>query len=137
MENAYTRISPLELFDRVLAGISDEHEIKPLCNLMLTKLIMLDPDETFRRLDAIAECFRIVLSYKPKENSVKQDLEKAEGESKGVLKVSVLLHDAFPVASGPATSVQGQTWKGYWDWVVKEFKPQLTSVENEVRNQTA
>ena len=137
MENAYTRISPLDLFDRVIAGIEDEHEIKVLCNLMLTKLIVLDPEEMVRRLDAIAERFRVILAFKPKENSVKQEIEKAAEASKGVLKVTVLIHNAFPAASATAANVQGQAWKGYWDWIGKEFKPQFTAVENEIKNQAA
>lgn len=135
MENAYTRINPLDLFDRVIAGVEDEHEIKILCNLMLTKLIVLDPEETVRRLDAIAERFRVILAFKPKESSVKQEIEKAAEASKGVLKVTVLIHHAFPTASNSTGIVQGQAWKGYWDWVGKEFKPQLTVVENEMKSQ--
>lgn len=137
MENAYTRINPLDLFDRVIAGVEDEHEIKVLCNVMLTKLIVLDPDETSRRLDAIADRFRAILAFKPKDTSVKQEIEKAAEASKGVLKVSVLLHNAFPAASGASSSVQGQAWRGYWEWVVKELKPQLTAMENEVKSQAA
>ena len=137
MEHAYTRINPLDLFDRTIAGIEDEHEIKVLCNLMVTKLIVLDPDETFRRLDAIADRYRAILSFKPKDNAVKQEIEKAAEASKGVLKVSILLHNAFPAASGANTNVQGQAWKGYWEWVCKDFKPQLTSMENEVKSQVA
>lgn len=137
MENAYTRINPLDLFDRVIAGVEDEHEIKVLCNVMLAKLIVLDPDETSRRLDAIADRFRAILAFKPKDNSVKQEIEKAAEASKGVLKVSVLLHNAFPSASGPSASVQGQAWKGYWEWVGKEFKSQVTAMENEVKSQAA
>lgn len=137
MENAYTRINTLDLFDRVLAGIEDEHEIKVLCNLMLTKLIILEPDETSRRLDSIAERFRVILAYKPKENSVKQEVEKATEASKGALKVTVLLHNAFPSASGPTVNVQGQAWKLYWEWVAKEFKPQVQAVEKEVKSQDA
>ena len=135
MENAHTRISTLDIFDRVIAGIEDEHEIKVLCNLMLTKLIALEPDETSRRLDSIAERFRVILAYKPKENSVKQEVEKAAEASKGALKVTVLLHNAFPSASSPTVNVQGQAWKQYWDWVVKEFKSQVSAMENEVKSQ--
>lgn len=137
MENAYTRINPLDLFDRVIAGVEDEHEIKVLCNLMLTKLIVLDPEEMVRRLDAIAERFRAILAFKPKENSVKQEIEKAAEASKGVLKVTVLLHNAFPATSATAANVQGQAWKGYCEWVTKEFKSQFTAVENEVKSQAA
>lgn len=139
MENAYTRINPLDLFDRVIAGLDDEHEIRMLCNLMLTKLIVLDPDETARRLDPIAERFRVILSFKAKDNTVKQDIEKAAEASKGALKVTVLLHNAFPAAAGPSgvvsTSLQGQAWKGYWDMVGKDFRSQVMAMESEVKSQ--
>lgn len=137
MEIAYTRINASDLFDRVIAGLEDEHEIKMLCNLMLTKLIVLDAEETARHLDSVADRFRIVLSFKAKENSVKQEVEKAAEASKAVLKVTVRLHNTFPAASSTASTVQGQAWKGYWEWVGKEFKTQLTAVEHEVNNQAA
>ena len=134
MENAYTRVNTLDLFDRVIAGIDDEHEIKVLCNLMLTKLMVLDPDETSRRLDPIAERFRVILAHKPKETAVKQEVEKAAEASKGALKVTILLHNAFPTASGPTVNVQGLAWKQYIEWVSKEFKAQYVSMENEITN---
>lgn len=135
MEGAYTRINPADLFDRVVAGLEDEHEIKVLCNLMLTKLIVLDPEESVQHLDAVAEQFRVILAFKPKENAVKQEVEKAHEASKGVLKVTVLLHNAFPSASSNATNVQGQAWKGYWDTVVREYRLQLSAMEQEVKNE--
>ena len=137
MESAYTRISPLELFDRVIAGLEDEHEIKVLCNLMLTKLIELDPDEMIRRLDSIAERFRTILSFKPKENAVKQEVEKANEASKGVMKVTVLLNNAFPGAASSSTNPQGQGWKTYVEWVLKDFRVQFHIMEQEVKDQPA
>ncbi len=135
MESAYTRINPTDLFDRVVAGLEDEHEIKVLCNLMLTRLIDIDPDETVRHLGAVAERFRVILSFKPKDNAVKQEVEKALEASKGVLKVTVLLHNAFPSGSETSASPQGQTWTNYWEWVGKEYRVQLLSMEQEVKNQ--
>lgn len=136
MENAYPRLNPLDLFDRVVAGLDDEHEIKMLCNLMLTKLMVLDPDETVRRLDAIAERFRVIISYKAKENSVKQEVEKAAEASKGAMKVTVRLNLAFPVSS-MRSNIQGQTWKGYLEWVNKDYPSQRSAMEHEVRTQAA
>lgn len=135
MESVYTRINPTNLFDRVVAGLDDEHEIKVLCNLMLTKLIDLDPDETIRHLDDVAKPFRVTLGFKPKDNAVKQEVEKAIEASKGVLKVTVLLHNAFPVASEPSSNLHRQTWTRYWEWVVQDFKTQLSVMEHEVKNQ--
>lgn len=135
MESAYTRINPLELFDRVIVGLEDEHEIRVLCNLMLTKLIVLDPEEMIRRLDSIAERFRAVLSFKPKENAVKQEVEKANEASKGVLKVTVLLNNAFPVAASSSASPQGQGWRAYVEWVAKDFRAQFHAMEQELKDQ--
>lgn len=127
----------MDLFDRVMAGLEDEHEIKMLCNLMLIKLIYLDPEETVRRLDFVAEKYRAILSFKPKENSVKQEVEKATEASRGALKVTVRLHNAFPQASTASKDVSGQTWKAYWEWVAREFKSELAVVDHENRNQPA
>lgn len=137
MESAYSRINPLDLFDRVVAGLGDEHEIKVLCFLMLTKLIVLDPEESVRQLDAIAERFRTILSFKPKDNAVKQEVEKAMSATKGVLRVTVFLRNAFPETTSSTSNVNSQSWKAYWEWVGKEFRPQLVATELEVKNQVA
>ncbi|KAL8835756.1 MAG: hypothetical protein Q9170_003188 [Blastenia crenularia] len=137
MEAAYSRISPVDLFDRIIAGLGDEHEIKILSNLMLSKLVDLDPEETGRHLDAIAERYRAILTFKPKENAVKQEVEKLQQANKSVLTVSLSLHDIAPSNASAGSQVQGEKWKGYWDWVAKDFRSQLTSVEQELNNQTA
>ena len=137
MQSAFSRINPIDLYDRVIAGLEDEHDIKVLCNLMLTKLITLDREETVRRLDPIAERFRTILAFKPKENAVKQEVEKAQEASKGVLRVTVILHNAFPASVGPAASAHGQAWKGYWEWVAKDYKAALLAMEKEVKSQSS
>ncbi|KAL9000054.1 MAG: hypothetical protein Q9188_005766 [Gyalolechia gomerana] len=137
MEAAYSRISPVDLFDRIIAGLGDEHEIKVLSNLMLTKLVHIDPEETGRHLDAIAERYRSILAFKPKENAVKQEVEKLNEANKGVLKVTQLLQNILPSNASAANNLQGEKWKGYWDWVGKDFKSQLAGVEQELRSQAA
>lgn len=135
MDIAYSMMNPSELTERLIVGLEDEHEIKVLCNLMLTKLIVLDPEEAVRRLDPIAERFRNLLAFKPKDNAVKQEVEKVTEATKGVLKVTVHLHNAFPAASDSGTGPQGQAWKAYWDWVGKEFRTQLLAMQLEVKSQ--
>ena len=136
MENAYSRISTLDLFDRVIEGLEDEHEIRILCNLMLTKLISLDPDEAHRRLNTIAERLRRVLSFKPKENAVKQELEKVEESKRGALKLTVTLNHAFPAAKSPTTA-QTQSWGTYCDWAEKEHRALWMSAVEDYKNQAA
>lgn len=137
MDSAYSRINSSSLFDRIIDGLDDEHEIKVLCNLMLIKLIGIDPDETARHLDPISERYRTILSFKPKENAVKQEVEKLNEANKGVLKVTLLLQEAVAATASSVSSAQGQAWKGYWDWVGKEFRTQLASAEQELKNQAA
>jgi cullin-associated NEDD8-dissociated protein 1 len=137
MEIAFTRMNIVEFYDRIVAGLGDEHDIRALCNLMLTKLIVLDPDETQRRLDAIGERFRAILSTKLKDNAVKQEIEKADETNKGVLRVSVQLQKSFPAASSGASGGQHQMWRTYWEYAKKEFSTQVALIESESRQISA
>ncbi|MCJ1437915.1 hypothetical protein MMC27_007302 [Xylographa pallens] len=135
METAFTRMSASDLFDRVIAGLQDDHEIRMLCNLMLTKLIVLDPEETLRRLDSIAERYQGILSIKLKDNAVKQDVEKAQEANVDVLRVTARLQTAFQGSLGSTGHNSAQIWKAYREWVGKEFKPQLQAAESSVKFQ--
>lgn len=133
MEIAYSRLNILDFYDRIIAGLDDEHDIRTLCNLMLTKLVHKDPEETARRLDSIAQSFRIVLSIKLKETAVKQEIEKQSEACKSVLRVTLLLHDAIPsasVASGSTADLH-PIWRTYWEWVEKDFASQLQNLKME------
>ncbi|KAF5027400.1 hypothetical protein F66182_477 [Fusarium sp. NRRL 66182] len=136
METAFSRINNIDFYDRVVAGLKDDNDIRQLCNLMVTKLITIDPDETTRRLNSIAEAYRAVLSVKLKENAVKQDLEKQEEAHKSILRVTLLLGEKMKAATGnagAATSNAGAVsgWTAYWEWVNKEFEKQLKGLREE------
>ncbi|CAM1507943.1 Fc.00g047910.m01.CDS01 [Cosmosporella sp. VM-42] len=136
METAFSRINNISFFDRVVDGLRDDNDIRQLCNLMVTKLIVLDLDETTRRLNAIAEAYRSVLSVKLKDNAVKQDVEKQEEANKSILRVTLLLGEkmkAITGNAGAATSNAGaaSVWTAYWDWVNKEFDKQLKGLREE------
>ncbi|KAF2835379.1 cullin-associated NEDD8-dissociated protein-like protein [Patellaria atrata CBS 101060] len=133
LETAFTRIDIPMFYDRIIAGITDEHDIRILCNLMLTKLIVLAPDETRARLEAIAERFRSVLIIKPKENAVKQEVEKIREASKGVIKVSLQLNKVLAQDLGSHSDPTVRRWIEFWDWVRKEMAPTLKTVEDELK----
>ncbi|MCJ1281502.1 hypothetical protein MMC26_000822 [Xylographa opegraphella] len=135
METAFPRMSASDLFDRVVAGLQDDHEIRMLCNLMLTKLTVLDPEETLRRLDSIAERYQGILSIKLKDNAVKQDVEKAQEANVDVLRVTVRLQTAFQGSLSSTGHTSAQIWKAYREWVGKEFKTQLQAAESSVKFQ--
>ncbi|KAF7547037.1 hypothetical protein G7Z17_g8009 [Cylindrodendrum hubeiense] len=136
METAFSRINNIDFYDRVVDGLKDDNDIRQLCNLMVTKLITIDPDETTRRLNPIAESYRSVLSVKLKDNAVKQDLEKQEEANKSILRVTLLLGEkmkAMTGNAGAATSNAGAAgvWTAYWEWVNKEFEKQLRGLREE------
>jgi cullin-associated NEDD8-dissociated protein 1 len=136
METAFTRINNIDFYDRVIAGLKDDNDIRQLCNLMVTKLIVIDPDETARRLDSIAEAYRGVLSIKLKDNAVKQDVEKQEETNKSILRVTLLLGDKMKAMTGNAGAATSNTaaagvWTGYWEWANKEFEKQLKGLREE------
>ncbi|KAF1999977.1 TIP120-domain-containing protein [Amniculicola lignicola CBS 123094] len=137
LDTAFSRLSPDDLsdcFDRIVAGISDDHDIRILCNLLLTKLMTLAPDQVHSRLDTIAENFRAIVATKAKENAVKQEIEKIQESSKGVLKVSILVTKLFGTESSAGEDAQLRVWNGYWEWVTKEFQPLLKTVQDELKD---
>jgi cullin-associated NEDD8-dissociated protein 1 len=136
METAFSRVSIIDLYDRIVAGLSDDNDIRALCNFMVSKLIYLDPDETGRRLDSIAEAFRKTLSHKLKDNAVKQEIEKQEEANKAVLRVTLLLSDKLKVGAnmGGGAGASGQVWTSYWEWVNRDFAGQLKSIQDESKD---
>lgn len=130
METAFARIPIPAFYDRVQAGVDDEHEIKILCCLMLTKLVTLAPDETVRRLESLAASFRAVLAFKPKETAVKQELEKVGEHNRAVAKVSVIINKTFPAETQAEAS---RSWSDYWEWAKKEMATVVKSAEDELK----
>ncbi|KAJ5371362.1 Cullin-associated NEDD8-dissociated protein 1 C-terminal part [Penicillium cataractarum] len=128
LDTTFARSHISEIFDRVIAGVEDEQDIRAISNLMTSKLVIIAPEETERRLDALSERYTTVLSFKPKENAVKQELEKAQEASLGILKTTKELSKAFP---GAEASSDLHKWKGYMEWVRKNFASQWQSLDSE------
>jgi cullin-associated NEDD8-dissociated protein 1 len=117
-------------YERILDGIPDDHDIRTLCNLMIAKLAAMEPNETWRRLGALSEKFKIVLSQKAKENAVKQEIEKLAEANVAVVRTSLELDKRFPLA-GNESSGEMLSWKGYLDWMKKEFSVLVRTVHDE------
>lgn len=145
METAFSRVSIIDLYDRIVAGLTDDNDIRALCNLMVSKLVYLDADETIRRLDSIAEGFRKTLSHKLKDNAVKQEIEKQDEANKAVLRLTLLLGDELNKAAlntstaGAGAAAGGapgsnQVWTSYWEWVNRDFSTRLKSIRDESKS---
>lgn len=135
METAYSRINKIDLFDRVVAGLRDDSDIRALCNLMVTKLVDIDAEATLRRLDPIAEAYRAVLSIKLKEGSVKQEVEKQDEAIRSALRVSLLLADRASTAGNSQLSNTSPVWATYWEWANKDYNTQLRALREEGEGQ--
>lgn len=117
------------LYDRVVAGLGDDHDISIISTLMLMRLIRLAPNETAARLDALVVPFRVVLNNKPKENAVKQEIERMHEESRDVVRASLELAKIWPEESNDGN----RPWGVYWDWVKKDFANLVKQAEDEQR----
>lgn len=119
-----------QIFDRILDGIPDDHDIRTLCNLMLGRLSQIDADETRRRLSPLAEKFKVVLGQKIKENAVKQEIERVNEANAAVIRTTLELDKTFPTA---ATDGSGEmvVWKGYLDYVKKDFAGVVRHIQKE------
>jgi cullin-associated NEDD8-dissociated protein 1 len=139
LETSFSRLSPLEVsdfFDRIVAGITDEHDVRILCNLMLTKLMTIAPDQVHSRLESIAENFRTVLMIKAKENAVKQEVEKIQEGAKGVLKTSLQLNKQMGTEAAVGSTQddpQLRAWSQYWEWISKDHVAALKAVSDDMK----
>ncbi|KAJ5712571.1 hypothetical protein N7493_009039 [Penicillium malachiteum] len=115
-----------DLFERVIAGVGDEQDIRAVSNMMTSRLISLAPEEMERRLDELADKYTAVLLFKLKDNAVKQELEKAQEASLGILKITKQLSNAFPAAE---KSREALKWKAYMELVRSKFNSQFVAVE--------
>jgi cullin-associated NEDD8-dissociated protein 1 len=119
-----------QIFDRILDGMVDDADIRTLCNLMLTRLASLDPDETRHRLSPLAEKFKVVLGQKLKDNAVKQEIEKVNEANAAVIRSTLELDRNFPTAATDGSSEMVQ-WKGYIDYVKKDFAGMVRNIQAE------
>ncbi|KAI5299165.1 hypothetical protein KEM56_003470, partial [Ascosphaera pollenicola] len=109
-EHSLPTLNISAVYVRLLAGISDHGDIRTLCLLMISKLITLRPAETKHHLNSLAEKFNGVLTVKQASNAVKQDLEREQEATSGILRVTKELAKAFPVVESAG---EYGPWKNY------------------------
>lgn len=121
------------VFDRIVDGVSDDHDIRTLSNLMLDRFSDLNPEETKRRLPALVEQFKKVLEIKPKENAVKQEIEKINEANSAVIRASLDLRKKYPTsANAAATDPDFAAWQAYVQYIQRDFAPLVKSIGADV-----
>ncbi|KAF3903459.1 hypothetical protein ABW20_dc0105140 [Dactylellina cionopaga] len=126
IETSYARMNPAQIYDRIIAGLGDEHEVQIICNLMLGKLVIIGKEDIIKRLESIAEKYKVTLSIKPKENAVKQELEKMNELNRSILRTTLTIQTH--VGAG-ANHEQG--WIAYHEWVKQNHGGEMASLEKE------
>ncbi|KAJ3295312.1 Cullin-associated NEDD8-dissociated protein 1 [Borealophlyctis nickersoniae] len=128
LESCLSRIQISEFLDRVVQGLNDPAaEIKTLNHLMLQRLCQLTPSAVAKKLNAAATPLKATLMAKPKQNAVKQEMEKNNDLVRSAARtVYVLMKVAAEVngAAGAATSVAHPNF----DQLVKEATGPQSSV---------
>ncbi|RMZ84812.1 hypothetical protein DV737_g1040, partial [Chaetothyriales sp. CBS 132003] len=117
---ALPRLPLADVYDHILAGITDDADIRNLCLLMIGRLTQIYPEETRRRLNLLAEKFKLVLGQKVKENAVKHDIEKVADANAAVVRATLELDKALPTAVTDG-SAEAMLWRAYLDAVRKDF----------------
>ncbi|KAL8293671.1 hypothetical protein RQP46_000372 [Phenoliferia psychrophenolica] len=93
-----------EYLRRVLAGLSDEEDVKKLCYLMLVKLAQIAPTAVTQRLDDSVPAFTEVLQTTLKDTAVKQETERLAELQKAALRCMVVLNRLSSPANTPKFS---------------------------------
>ncbi|GAA6063291.1 hypothetical protein JCM10212_001410 [Sporobolomyces blumeae] len=99
-ETCLKEISLEPFLERVLAGLSDEEEIKKICYILIVKLAQVAPEVVAPKLDETVKPFTEPFSFVMKDNSTKQDAERSIEHQKSVTRcVAVLGRIATPATS--------------------------------------
>lgn len=94
--------------------------------LSLHKAIEVFPAATLPLLPQFIEPLKQILKTKPRENAVKQEIERLDESQRGVVRLALDVQKRYPEGVGPA-------WTDWWA-SVKQEQPQLVrQVEEEYR----
>ncbi|KAI9599345.1 armadillo-type protein [Syncephalis fuscata] len=91
LDSCVDRVETSVFLDHVIPALSDQHDIRILVYLILTRLIRVAPTSVIQRLDDIADPLKATLTRKLKENAVKQEVEKNRELVRSALRVLAAL----------------------------------------------
>jgi cullin-associated NEDD8-dissociated protein 1 len=118
-----------QLVERVLAGLSDDHDIKVLSCLIIGKLASLDISvlTSGGTLDLIITKFSALLAVVVKENAIKQEFEKQSETVRNVHRSSSQIDAAIQSAiatnqSIPLSDVELGNWTKYYTKTLADSK---------------
>lgn len=115
-----TLVAPLVL------GVGEDNEIRILSLLSLHKSMEVFPAATAPLLSQFLEPFKLILRTKPREQAVKQELERMEESQRGVVKIGLEVQQRYPDGVG-------SSWADWWTNVRTEQASLVKQIEEENR----
>ncbi|KAI6237157.1 hypothetical protein M3Y95_00235700 [Aphelenchoides besseyi] len=91
MEHCLDRLDILEYMNYIEQGLADQHDIKLLNLLMLTRLAQTCTVQMSQRIDRFAELIIPLLHTKPRPNSVKQENDKLDELKRACIRTILAL----------------------------------------------
>ncbi|KAI6186489.1 hypothetical protein M3Y98_00138100 [Aphelenchoides besseyi] len=91
MEHCLDRLNILEYMNYIEQGLTDQHDIKLLNLLMLTRLAQTCTVQMSQRIDRFAELIIPLLHTKPRPNSVKQENDKLDELKRACIRTILAL----------------------------------------------
>ncbi|KAI9310911.1 armadillo-type protein [Dichotomocladium elegans] len=95
------RIEIHGFLDRVRAGLEDQHDIKMLTYLMISRLVRVAPTAVQQRLDDFVDPLKATLDTKMRSNAVKQEVEKNQELVRATLRCMVSLNALSDAGMSP------------------------------------
>ena len=111
-------------FEPLHQALSDDAEIRQLTLLTLLKAIEVHSSTTLNYLPGFVDQFRKIVDAKPKENAVKQEIERMEESRRGVIRLGLDAQRRYPEGLG-------QEWTEWWNQVRKEHAQLVKFAETE------
>ncbi len=99
-DSPFSKFDIAAFYDSVISGLTDAHEIRILCNMMISLFARRAPYETSLRLDEIAEQYSKIIHSKLKDTAVKQAVEKDNESKKSIIRTTASLR---PIATHSTT----------------------------------
>ncbi|GAA6010571.1 hypothetical protein JCM10207_007744 [Rhodosporidiobolus poonsookiae] len=129
-ESCRASVGVAEYTDRVVAGLSDEEEVKKLAFVMLVRIAQVAPNEVQLRLDNTVPAFTAVFGIVLKDTATKQEAERTLELQRSAIRCLAVLNKLSDAAATPkfATFISSTIQNGKMASEFKESTRQSQSV---------
>ncbi|KAF2663490.1 ARM repeat-containing protein [Microthyrium microscopicum] len=117
-----------QLIEPLIRGVADDNEIRLLSLLSLHKAIENFPTTMAPLVPSFIDPFKVVMKTKPREQAVKQEIERIEEGLRGVIRFGLDVQKRYPEGVGSTA------WADWWSSVRSEHSVLLKSTEEEFKD---